>query len=167
MRAAVTYDELSRSIALRLKYGRKVGLARTMAHYMVPLKSDWPSDSIIMPVPLHRWRLWGRGFNQSALIAKEVGKAWRVQVEHRMLRRVRRTAFLKGLNHRQRRRAVAGAFAVADGERLDGRTIILIDDVLTSGSTAVACARALRRAGAGRIELVCWSRVVRPAQLMR
>lgn len=167
MRAAVAYDELPRSIALRLKYGRKVALARTMARYMAPLRGEWGDDTLVLPVPLHRWRLWSRGFNQSGLVAKELGLAWNLHSDHHLLRRVKRTRPLKRMSHVQRRKAVAGAFAVADPDRIRGRTIVLIDDVLTSGSTAEACARALRRAGAGRIELICWARVVRPAQLMR
>lgn len=167
MRAAVAYDELPRSIALRLKYGRKVALARTMARYMVPLRGDWDEDTLIMPVPLHRWRLWSRGFNQSALVAKELSRNWQLPAEQFLLRRVKRTRPLKGMSHTQRRRAVAGAFAVTDANRVKGRTVVLIDDVLTSGSTSEACAKVLRRAGASRIELICWARVVRPAQLMR
>ncbi len=165
MRAAVAYDEVPRSIALKLKYGRKVALARTMARYMAPLGGDWPADAIVVPVPLHRWRLWGRGFNQSALVARELARMWRLRADVTALRRVKRTRPLKGLNHVQRRKAVAGAFRATS--KLDGRSVILIDDVLTSGSTAEACARALRRAGAGRVELICWARVVRPSQLMR
>lgn len=167
IRAAVAYGDLPRSIALRLKYGRKVALARTMARYMAPLNGDWPKDTLIVPVPLHRWRLWGRGFNQSGLVARELSRLWRISTDGTLLRRVKQTRPLKGLNYNQRRKAVSGAFAVADRDRVRGRTIVLIDDVLTSGSTAEACARALRRAGAERIELVCWARVVRPAQLMR
>jgi ComF family protein len=166
MRAAVAYDEIPRSIVLRLKYGRKVALARTMARYMAPLKGDWDSSALIVPVPLHRWRLWGRGFNQSTLVARELGQRWELQTDSQLLRRLKRTRPLKGLNHMQRRKAVSGAFR-AGPDRIQGRTIVLVDDVLTSGSTAEACARALRRAGAGRIELICWARVVRPAQLMR
>jgi len=165
IRAAVAYDDLPRSIALKLKYGRKVALARTMARYMMPLRGDWPADAIIAPVPLHRWRLWGRGFNQSALVARELARKWGLRADVMALRRVKRTRPLKGLNHAQRRRAVSGAFKATSS--FSGRTIVLIDDVLTSGSTAEACARALRRAGAGRVELVCWARVVRPSQLMR
>jgi ComF family protein len=167
MRAAVAYDELPRSIALRLKYGRKVALARTMARYMAPLRGDWSDHTLIIPVPLHRWRLWSRGFNQSALVAKELGRVWKLPADQSLLRRVKRTQPLKGMSHTQRRKAVAGAFAVSNPDLVRGRTIILIDDVLTSGSTAEACARALRRAGAGRVELISWARVVRPAQLMR
>jgi ComF family protein len=167
MRAAVAYDDLPRSIVLRLKYGRKVALARTMARYMAPLRGDWGDDTLIVPVPLHRWRLWGRGFNQSGLVARELGRRWDLETDNRLLRRVKRTQPLKGLNHTQRRKAVAGAFRAIGSDRIKGRTIVLVDDVLTSGSTAEACARVLRRAGAERIELICWARVVRPAQLMR
>lgn len=167
MRAAVAYDELPRSIALRLKYGRNVALARTMARYMGPLRGDWSDDALVVPVPLHRWRLWSRGFNQAALVAQELGRIWQLPAERNLLRRVKRTQPLKGMSLTQRRKAVAGAFAVADPDRVNGRTVILIDDVLTSGSTSEACAKTLRRAGASRVELICWARVVRPAQLMR
>ena len=73
MRAAVAYDDLSRGLAIRLKYGRKIAIARTMARYMAPLVSD-ASDAVLVPVPLHRTRLWGRGFNQSALVARELSR---------------------------------------------------------------------------------------------
>ena len=167
MRAAVAYGDVPRTIALKLKYGRKVALARTMARYMAPLASKTDGPSLIVPVPLHRWRLWSRGFNQSGLVANELGRRWGVDVDHRLLRRVKATQPLKGLNHQQRRKAVAGAFSIAPGATLGGATVILIDDVLTSGSTAEACAKVLRKAGAGRVELISWARVVRPAQLMR
>ena len=165
-RAAVAYDELSRSLAIRLKYGRKVAIARTMAHHIAPLVK--PDDSAILtPVPLHRTRLWSRGFNQSALIARELSRRLDVAVDPLLLRRVRRTPALKGMSPLQRRKTVAGAFRVRDKAAVAGRTIILVDDVLTTGSTAEACARVLKRAGAGRVELVSWARVVKPSQLMR
>ena len=167
IRAAVAYDDIPRSVALRLKYGRKVALARTMARYMAPLRGEWDENTILVPVPLHRWRLWGRGFNQSGLVARDLARRWDLPVEGHALRRVRRTRSLKGLNHVQRRKAVAGAFKVADAAAIKDSTVVLVDDVLTSGSTAEGCARALRRAGASRVELICWARVVRPSQLMR
>jgi ComF family protein len=159
-RSAVAYDELSRSIALRLKYGRKVALARTMAPL---LRAD--DKAILVPVPLHRGRLWQRGFNQSALVARELAKATGYRSEPHLLKRVKATPALKGMSLRQRRKVVAGAFAVDSSAELEGRTVVLIDDVLTTGSTANACARALRRAGAERVELVSWARVIKPMQL--
>lgn len=163
-RAAVAYGELSRSIAIKLKYGRKVALARTMARYMAPLVST-EGRAILVPVPLHRTRLWQRGFNQSALIAGELAKATGLRSESRLLKRVKRTPALKGMSLSQRRKIVAGAFNVDPSAELAGRTVVLIDDVLTTGSTANACARSLKLAGAGRVELVSWARVIKPMQL--
>jgi ComF family protein len=165
-RAAVAYDELSRSLAIRLKYGRKVAIARTMAHYMAPLVKP-SDDAILVPVPLHRTRLWMRGFNQSALVARELSRRLEIAADPQLLRRTRRTPPLKGMSPLQRRKTVAGAFRVANKAAVAGRTVILVDDVLTTGSTAEACARALKKAGAARIELVSWARVVKPSQLMR
>jgi len=166
MRAAVAYGPLARGIALKLKYGRKIALARTMARYMAPLRG-LASDAILVPVPLHRRRLWWRGFNQSGLIAKQLGAQWGMPVDQHLLRRARPTPPLKGMNEAQRQRAVNGAFAAIEGRKIEGLTIILIDDVLTTGSTAAACAKVLRKAGAGRVELISWARVVRPSRLMR
>jgi ComF family protein len=165
IRAAVGYDDISRSIALRLKYGRKTALARTMSRYMRPLIGDMPSSAILVPVPLHRRRLWSRGFNQSALVARELSRRTGLPVAVDALRRIRSTPPLKGMGMRQRRRTVAGAFRANGAADLRGRTIILIDDVLTTGSTANACARVLKRAGAERVDLISWARIIRPMQV--
>jgi ComF family protein len=167
MRAAVAYDDLTRGLALRLKYGRKVATAKTMARYMAPLIPVDGEERLLVPVPLHRMRLWHRGFNQAAIIAGEISKRTGVEHAPHLLRRTKRTPPLKGMSHLQRRRAVAGAFRVAERASIMGRTIVLVDDVLTSGSTANACARVLKRAGAARVELISWARVVRPTHLMR
>jgi ComF family protein len=166
-RAAVAYDEVSRGLALRLKYGRKIAIAKTMARYMAPLIEGHGGRALLVPVPLHRSRLWQRGFNQSAIVARELSRQTGLASNATVLRRVKRTPPLKGMSLQQRRRVVAGAFAVADRSAIDGRTVVLVDDVLTTGSTANACARALRRAGAARVEMISWARVVRPSQLMR
>jgi ComF family protein len=167
MRAAVAYDDLSRGLAIRLKYGRKVALARTMARYMAPLVVKGGGERILVPVPLHRVRLWSRGFNQSVLVARELSRQLRMTANPFVLRRIKPTPPLKGMSLLQRRRAVAGAFKVPDKASVAGKIIVLIDDVFTTGSTAEACARTLKRAGAARVELVSWARVVRPTDLMR
>ncbi|HET7816624.1 MAG TPA: ComF family protein [Sphingomicrobium sp.] len=164
-RAAVAYGDLSRSVAIRLKYGRKVALARTMAHYMAPLIPVRDDAPILVPVPLHRRRLWQRGFNQSALVARELARKTGHGTQLFALRRVKRTPPLKGMSLLQRRKTVAGAFEVDEAVELRGKTVVLVDDVLTTGSTANACARALTRAGAARVELVAWARVIRPARV--
>ena len=165
-RAAVAYGELSRGLAIRLKYGRKVGVAKTMARYMAALVGDGDSR-LLVAVPLHRTRLWLRGFNQSALVARELSRRLSIPADPFALSRTRRTPPLKGMSAPQRRKAVAGAFKVRGRSAVEGKTVILVDDVLTTGSTAEACARTLKRAGAVRVELVSWARVVRPARFMR
>lgn len=166
-RAAVVYGDISRGLALRLKYGRKIAIAKTMARYMAPLVEARGADVLIVPIPLHRSRLWQRGFNQSAIISRELSRHTGLENDTTLLRRVKRTPPLKGMSLQQRRRIVAGAFKVEDRPAIVGRTVVLVDDVLTTGSTANACARELRRAGAVRVELISWARVVRPAQFVR
>lgn len=166
IRAAVAYGDISRSIAIRFKYGRKVALARTMARYMAPLVGELPERSLFMPVPLHRRRLWKRGFNQSAIVARELSRRLRVPLAVDGLKRVKSTPPLKGMSMLQRRRTVAGAFKASAKADIRGWTVVLVDDVLTTGSTANACARVLIRAGAARVELVSWARVIRPMQII-
>ncbi len=136
-----------------------------MARYMAPLIQSESNDAILVPVPLHRSRLWRRGFNQSALVAAELARRTGLRSEPALLKRTKRTPALKSMSLSQRKRTVAGAFSVDPAAELDGWTVVLVDDVLTTGSTAEACAKALERAGARRVELVSWARVVRPTQL--
>ncbi len=163
IRAAVAYGDISRSIALRLKYGRKIGLARTMSRYMRPLIDGLPPGAVLVPVPLHRSRLWSRGFNQSVIVARDLSRRTGLPLAVDAFSRVRRTPALKGMGTRQRRRTVAGAFRANPLAELRGRTVVLVDDVFTTGSTANACARVLKKAGAERVDLISWARVVRPS----
>ena len=165
-RAAMVYGDIARSLVLRLKYSRKVALAGTMARYMRPLVDTSPGAALV-PVPLHWTRMWWRGFNQSGLIAAKLAKLTALNCEPAILQRVKRTRALKNMNPKQRAAEVRAAFTVADKEAVKGRRFVLVDDVLTSGSTSDACARALLRAGAERVDLVCFARVVRPALLGR
>ena len=163
-RSAMAYDDLSRQIALKLKYGRKVALARTMARYIAPLRPG-RDEALIVPVPLHRRRLWGRGFNQAALIARALTRTTGIANDPLVLQRVRATPVLRGLGARGRARAVAGAFRIAPDarDRLRGKAIVLIDDVHTSGATSDACTRSLLGAGAASVTILCWARVLDPA----
>lgn len=157
-RAVLAYGDVARTVALRLKYGRRIGLARLIARQMLRHVGD--EEALIVPVPLHRWRLWNRGFNQSALIADHLGRLTGWPVEKQALRRVKRTAPLRGMNPKQRAKMVRGAFALGAGQAVKGRRILLIDDVHTSGATAAACAKMLKRGGATEVRLLCWARVL-------
>lgn len=158
IRAAVAYGDIARNLAIRLKYGRKTALARTMAAYMRRPLVELDPEALLVPVPLHRSRLWSRGFNQAQLIAKALDHR---ESDPLLLRRTKRTPKLKGLNPSERRKLVSGAFALRSERSVKGRKIILVDDVFTTGATADACARLLKRKGAARVELLAWARVLR------
>jgi ComF family protein len=161
LRAAVAYGDVSRQVALNLKYSGRPGLAGTLAHFMLR-HAGGGGDRLLVPVPLHRWRIWKRGYNQAALIASALARRSGLDCELDLLRRTRPTPPLKGLGRRERALAVRGAFEVPRPARprLAGREILLIDDVYTSGATASACALALKRSGAASVEVLCWARVV-------
>ena len=161
LRASVAYGDIARSLAIRLKYGRKTAVAATMASYMRRPLAELTPGALLVPVPLHRGRLWSRGFNQAALIAAALGKAGGHASEPMLLRRVRGTPKLKGMSPRERRKTVKGAFELRRPFSVQGKDIILVDDVMTTGSTAEECARLLKREGARSVELIAWARVVR------
>lgn len=153
--AGVAYGDISSRIALRLKYSRRPGLARTIAAVVA---NRVPCDAVLVPVPLHRWRLWRRGFNQSLAIGQALSQKSGLSCLPSVLRRTRATPSLRGLNPGQRKRAVQGAFTC--DRTVVGQHVVLVDDVLTTGATANACAKTLKRAGAARVTLLCWARVV-------
>lgn len=159
--AAVAYGPLARTLALKLKYGRRPGLALTFARFMARHVEAGDDGPLVAAVPLHRWRLWWRGFNQSALMARALAGVSGLPVDVDLLRRTKRTPLLRGMGPRARRDAVRGAFAVRPGASVRGRRILLVDDVFTTGSTAHACAKALKRAGAANVEVHVWARVIR------
>jgi ComF family protein len=160
VRAAVAYGDVARGVALKLKYSGRLACAETMARAMARLMPE--GADLLVPVPLHRWRIWSRGFNQAALVARVLSRASSVPADMELLRRVKATPVLRGLGPRGRAKAVAGAFALVPGakEKIEGRTVVLVDDVYTSGATGEACARVLKRGGADAVILLCWARVL-------
>ena len=165
--AATIYDDTSRTLALKLKHGRTVALARTMAATMARRLGAVSYDQapLLVPVPLHRWRIWKRGFNQSGLLATELAHRLGWDWSPDILIRKRATQPLGGLSRSQRNKMVRGAFTVEDRQAVEGRRIMLVDDVYTTGSTIEACAIALQRAGAARVDAAVWARVQRPRHL--
>jgi ComF family protein len=168
-RAAVAYGPIARALALKLKYGRRPGVALTMARPMRRVAGAMLDGALVAPVPLHRWRLWSRGYNQAALIARALVQDGKGELALDLLDRHRRTPALRGLGRLARERAVAGAFRIGPAwkQAIKGRRIVLIDDVYTTGATVKGCARVLRRAGAAGVDILCWARVVRDAEEMR
>ena len=153
--AAIEYGDIARALALQLKYGRKARVADVMADLMARNAARYP-EAILVPVPLHRWRIWQRGFNQSLLIARNVARLTGQDVRPAPIIRVRRTSPLGGLNPSARRREVGGAFRMEPKERehIAGRDVLLVDDVYTTGATANACAGILKRAGAKSVRIL-------------
>jgi ComF family protein len=165
-RAAAHYSDTMRELIQSFKYrDRHEGLplfARWLAKAGAELLAD---ADLIVPVPLYPTRLWRRRFNQSAMLAGALGRLCRMPVDCFVLKRMRRTSSQVGLTTDQRRRKVAGAFRVDPGRTrgIEGRKLVVVDDVITTGATVEACARVLKRAGAARVDILALARVVEPA----
>jgi ComF family protein len=162
-RAAVRYDDVARKLVHAFKYGDRLDLAPTMGRWMANAGRELIAGAdAIVPVPLHWRRQWLRRFNQSALLGEVVGKAAGVAVAHTALKRVKATPQQVGLSQAERASNVQGAFRVPGSAKaaVSERRLLLIDDVLTSGATVDACARALLRAGAAQVDVLVFARVV-------
>ena len=162
-RAAVRYDDVARALVHALKYGDRLDLAPTMGRWMARAGRELLADAdALIPVPLHWRQLWARRFNQSALLAKVIAQESGISVADTTLKRVKATLQQVGLTQAERAQNVQGAFRVPTERKAEvaGRRVVLVDDVLTSGATSDACARALLRAGARNVDLLVFARVV-------
>lgn len=162
-RAAVRFNDVARQLVHGLKYHDRTDLAPTMGRWMARAGVELLADAdALVPVPLHWRRGWARRYNQSGALATVIGRASGVAVEVSALRRLKPTQQQTGLSRTERARNVQGAFRVpADQQaRVQGRRLVLVDDVLTSGATLDACARALLRAGAETVDVLVFARVV-------
>lgn len=163
VRCALRYDDVSAQLALRLKYADRLDMAGGLSRLMVQAGRELLTDeAVLVPVPLHRTRLVSRRYNQAAILARALGRATGRALCLDMLQRHRATPRQQGLSAKGRERNVRGAFRIAPrhSARVAGAHIVLIDDVLTTGSTLKACARVLKRAGATRVDALVLARVV-------
>ncbi len=161
-RAACLYDEHSRDLILKLKHADRTDLAPLFARWLSRAAAELLDHAdLICPVPLHRRRLLARRYNQAAEIARPLGRLTGVAYLPDALVRARATPTQGGKSGRGRRENVRGAFTVPKGcaRKVAGKRVLLIDDVLTTGATAEACARALLRAGAAAVDLAVVARV--------
>lgn len=163
-RAAVVYDDASHGLIVSFKHADRTDLAPLLAQWLARAGAGMLGpDTILVPAPLHRTRLFARRYNQAAMLATAISKLTGARAEPMLLARTRPTPPQKDLSPDARRRNVAGAFEVRANKRalVSGVRIVLIDDVLTTGATLSACARALKKAGARRVDALVLARVVR------
>ncbi len=164
-RAALRYDAQGRRLILPFKHADRAELAAVLAPHMARAGAVLLREAdLLVPVPLHRWRLFHRRYNQAALLAKAVGRIAKRPCVVDALVRLRATASLGEKSAVDRATEVAGAFAVRASRavRLAGRRVLLVDDVMTSGATANACATVLLAAGATSVDVLAAARVPDP-----
>lgn len=149
------------SLIRRHKYGLDQSLQKALAEFLGDALPYSAADcDVVIPVPLHRRRLWWRGFNQAALLARTISRRLNKPLDLQTLTRMKVTTPQTSQDHDERRRNVRRAFSVARAVRIKGRRVLLIDDVMTTGATVDECARVLMAAGAARVDVLTLARVL-------
>jgi ComF family protein len=156
------YEDELRALIQLFKYGKVQPLARMFGDLLAQALPRERKFDMVAPMPMHWRRRWQRGFNQADLLAREIGRRTGLPVRN-IARRKRATVQQAGLTSAKRRANVSGAFEIRRSERVKGRSILLVDDVLTTGATAGACARALKAAGASSVSILTVARADRRA----
>ncbi len=163
-RSALKYDDHSRQLILAFKHGDQLHLVTSFAHWMIQAGQEIIDQAdILIPVPLHRWRLLSRRYNQASLLAHEIARQCGKEVFPDGLLRTRATQTQGHLSYKERSKNVSNAFRInpAHEENVVGKRILLIDDVYTTGSTVNECAAELKTAGAAAIDVLTIARVIR------
>lgn len=167
-RAAFAYNGSAAALVKRLKFGDRPELAAFLARFMIAAGRDvLTPDAVLVPVPLHRRRLFLRRFNQAAELCRAIQNMTGHEIFYQSVARIKPTRQQIGLTRAGRKRNLAGAFAVPEKARahIKGRTLVLVDDVLTTGATVEALAKLLLRAGAGQVHVLTLARVVMAEQV--
>ena len=167
-RTLLAYDDKSRGAILALKHADRLDLVPGFARRLGRAgRTSFSDCDLIVPVPLHRWRLWQRRYNQSAELARWLAANSALAADPFVLMKSRSTPSQGAMaSAKARRRNVQRAFRVPDPARVSGKRLLLLDDVLTTGATAEACARALKRAGAVRVHVLALARVVKASDVL-
>ena len=166
-RSALVYDDASRDVVFGFKHGDQIHAAPCFVPWLERSGADILTQAdFLVPIPLHRWRLLKRRFNQSAIIAQHLSKRTKIPFILNALERVRATPVQGYLQPKERKKNVKNAFAVPEDiiPKIRNKHIVLIDDVFTTGATVSECAKALLKNGAGTVDVLTLARVVKPTR---
>ena len=166
-RAIMAYDDKSRGAILALKHADRLDLVPGFARWLGRTgRTTLAQCDLVVPVPLHRVRLWRRRYNQAAELGRALAREWRLVFDPVLVRSRATPSQGAMASAKARRRNVQRAFQVPDAARVAGKTVLLLDDVMTTGATVEACARALKRAGAARVHVLVLARVVKAPDVL-